>query len=269
MIESDRVPELGGETREVTIYLSDIAGFTNACEGLSAAETVRVMNVYFDAASETIEAFGGCVYMYIGDAIVAIFGAPLDDPHHARHAVEAALAFRDRMAALGPALSLAPGRPLRVRTGIATGPALIGNIGSSRRFNYTAMGDTVNLAARLENANKFYGTDILISGATASHLGDAIAARPIERVRVQGRDSPVDLYEPVGVREKLAQGDLEVLERFEQAARLRDAGEFSAARVLIDGTEDTHLTRILTGHLAGWERDPPPAGKIPVFDLPK
>ncbi len=267
MIESDRVPELGGETREVTIYLSDIAGFTSACEGLSAAETVRMMNIYFNAASETIEAFGGCVYMYIGDAVVAVFGAPLDDPDHARHAVEAALAFRERVGALGPMLRLHPGRQLHVRTGIATGPALIGNIGSSRRFNYTAMGDTVNLAARLESANKFYGTDILISGATAARLGAAVTARPIERVRVQGRDTPVDLYEPMGIRERLSPQEILTFQCFEKAAGLRDRHEFAAARELIEGVGNTHLTKLLAGHLARWELDPPEAGEVPVFNL--
>jgi len=268
MTESDRMPELGGESREVTVFMSDIAGFTSACEGLTPAQIVRAMNQYFDAAGEIIEAHGGCICMYIGDAIVAVFGAPLDDPQHAEHAVESALAIRERLASLGPKLSLQQGRQLRVRTGIATGSALVGNIGSSRRFNYTVMGDTVNLAARLESANTYYGTDILISDTTASQLCRTFALRPIERVRVLGRETPVELYEPVGLRTQLAPGDIDELHRLEQVAQLRDRHMFIEARELLSELGDQPLEVLITGHLADWEREPPPAEELPVFDLP-
>jgi adenylate cyclase len=152
VLAQDQAPELGGEIREVTIYMSDVVGFTKLCEGLGPSETVQMMNAYFSAATEIIEAHHGCVYMYIGDAIVAIFGAPLEDEHHARHAVEAALAFRDRTQTLGADLWLAGGATLEIRAGIATGPALIGNIGSPRRLNYTAMGDTARQLRRCRSS---------------------------------------------------------------------------------------------------------------------
>lgn len=268
LIKSDRLPELGGESREVTIFMSDIAGFTKACEGLTAAQIVRAMNQYFDAASEVIEENGGCVCMYIGDAIVAVFGAPLDDSRHAEHAVTAALALRERLELFGPKLGLQRDRQLRVRTGIATGPVVIGNIGSSRRFNYTVMGNTVNLAARLESANKHFGTDILISDTTAAQLDSTIAVRPIERVRVQGRDMPVELYQPIGRRAQLSAEQLGDLGRFEQVAQLRDRHMFGDARRLLSDFEAGSLAEVVASHLVFWEREPPPTGELPVFDLP-
>jgi len=268
MVENDSVPELGGETREVSIYFSDIAGFTSACEGMSAAETVRAMNVYFEAVTEVIEAHAGCICMYMGDAVVAMFGAPLDDPEHARHAVAAALAVRQRAETLGTDLRLKSGTDLHIRTGIATGSAVIGNIGSARRYNYTAMGDTVNLAARLESANKFYGTSILISDTTMSQLGQAVVARPIERVRVQGRDAPVELYEPIGNRSELTGPETANIERFEKVAKLRDQHDFAAARAILGQQTNSALEALIASHLATWETAPPAHGEVPVFNLP-
>lgn len=268
MIKDERLPELGGETREVTIFMSDIAAFTSVCEGLSPEETVRLMNLYFNAASETIEGFDGCVSQYVGDAIVAIFGAPLDDPDHAKHAVEAALSCRRVVAELAPAVPLHKRRRLHVRTGIATGPALIGNIGSARRFNYSAMGDTVNLAARLESANKVYGTDILIGETTREQLGGDIPVRPLERVRVQGRDQPILLYEPIGTSGQVSTGQVERIRTFSEAARLRDDHDFSAARRLLEPLKNEPPVRVLIEHLCHWERSPPPRHEKPVFNLP-
>jgi class 3 adenylate cyclase len=149
--------------------------------------------------TDIIEAEGGLVDKYIGDAIVAVFGVPVDDDHHALHAVRAALACQARLAALSAGTPAFAGHQLSSRIGLATGEALVGNVGSRRRFNYTAMGDTVNLAARLEGANKGYGTSILASEATREAAGDAVAWREIDRVRVVGRQAPVGLFEPLGL----------------------------------------------------------------------
>jgi hypothetical protein len=173
------------------------------------------MNVYLDAMTDLIEARGGFVDKYIGDAILAIFGAPRADPKHATHAVEAALLCQKALDDIEPKLGLPDGRRLRMRIGIHSGPALIGNIGSSRRFNYTAMGDTVNLASRLESANKLYGTDILMSESTASQLSDEFGFHRLERVHVQGRDEPVVLYRPLGFSNQLKAEDHERVSAFE------------------------------------------------------
>jgi class 3 adenylate cyclase len=268
MVRRGSVPRLGGETRDVTIFYSDLAGFTRVCEGLTPEDVVRIMNRYLNAVTKIIEAHGGYVDKYIGDAVLAIFGAPLADHEHARHAVEAALACRNRVAEIQPNLGLPEGRRLRARTGINSGPALIGNIGSDRRFNYTAMGDTVNLVARLESTNKVYGTDILASGATAAQLGGGLALAPLERVRVQGRDHPVELYEPLGQADQLSAAERLRMAAFQKAWRLRESGDLPGARAVLQQLGDTRSAAVLVAHLETLESSSLPAGSPPVFDLP-
>jgi adenylate cyclase len=206
MLASGTQPALGGEERDVTVLFSDIAGFTGISEACDPATLVQGLNTYFSAMTAIIEDHGGFVDKYIGDAIVAVFGAPLDDSKHASHAVRAALHMQAALAREPERFSIA-GRPLRTRIGLNTGMVLIGNIGSPRRFNYTAIGDAVNLAARLEGANKAYGTGILASDATMAAAGDGILARPVDTVRVVGRRQPVTLFEPLARRHRA--GDLQ------------------------------------------------------------
>jgi adenylate cyclase len=198
MIASDRLPQLGGEMREVTVWFSDLANFTALSEGLSPEELVSLMNRYFSAVTDIIEAHGGFVDKYIGDAVVAVFGAPHADPHHAGHAVAAALTAQARLAQMNAAGAFGR-RSIETRTGINTGLALVGNVGSPRRFNYTVMGDTVNLASRLEGANKALGTRILLSGEAAAQLPPSIVVREVGMIRVKGRRAPVRVFEPLAM----------------------------------------------------------------------
>jgi adenylate cyclase len=196
MLESGRLPVLGGESREVTVWFSDLADFTQLSEGLQAEELVALMNRYFSLVTDVIELHSGFVDKYIGDAVLAVFGAPHDDPHHAGHAVAAALTVRERLAELNAAGEFGS-REIKMRTGINTGMAVVGNVGSSRRFNYTVMGDTVNLAARLEGANKMMGTRILISAETAGKLPESILLREIAALQVKGKQTPTCVFEPL------------------------------------------------------------------------
>src|SRR6185312_5983714 len=134
---------------------------------------------------------------YIGDAIVAVFGAPVDDPEHAINAVRAALQCAARLPELERVQAVFPSRTLRQRIGINSGEALVGNIGSHRRFNYTVMGDTVNLASRLETANKYFTTTILASEMTKSLAATAFAWRELGAIRVKGRIQSVKVFEPL------------------------------------------------------------------------
>ncbi len=145
--------------------------------------------------SDIVEAHGGFVDKYIGDAIVAVFGAPHEDPDHALNAVRSALACRQRLGAMQAELGLPNGSTLNARIGLNTGQILVGNIGSHRRFNYTVMGDAVNLASRLEGVNKAYGSQIIASGETVAACGDAIVFRELDSVQVVGRESPVAIFE--------------------------------------------------------------------------
>ena len=195
LVDDSNPPALGGEERDVTLFFSDLAGFSTMSEDLKPEETVRIMNAYLGAMTEEIERAGGMVDKYIGDAIVALFGAPLIAPDHARRAAKAALDCRARLAGLNRELGNLK-IPLRQRIGLNSGPALIGNIGSDRRFNYTAMGDTVNLAARLEGANKVFGTDILVAEDTALAAPE-VTWRELDYIRVVGRTAPVAVLTPV------------------------------------------------------------------------
>ncbi len=195
LIESNKPPELGGEMRNVTVYFSDIAGFSSFSETMTPAELVGLMNEYLSAMSNIIESHGGFVDKYIGDAIVAVFGAPMDDPNHAHNAVSAALLCAKRLEELNGLSTSFQNRKLGQRIGLNSGEALVGNIGSQRRFNYTVMSDAVNLASRLEGANKYFGTTIMASETTVGLTGEAFAWRELDEIRVKGRSKPVKIYE--------------------------------------------------------------------------
>jgi class 3 adenylate cyclase len=147
--------------------------------------------------TDIIEAHGGFVDKYIGDAIVAVFGAPLDDPDHAANAVRAALACRARLEELNQSDTGFQGYKLGQRIGLNSGEALVGNIGSHRRFNYTVMGDMVNLASRLEGANKYFSTSIMASQETVERAGTGFVWRELDSIRVKGRAQPINIYEPL------------------------------------------------------------------------
>jgi adenylate cyclase len=218
-----------------------------------------VMNAYLGAMTEEIEAQGGMVDKYIGDAIVALFGAPLDQPDHAARAVRAALACRARLARLNGELTGLEG-PLKQRIGLNTGPALVGNIGSARRFNYTAMGDTVNLAARLEGANKVFGTDILVAESTANAV-PAVAWRELDLLRVVGRAKPVSVLTPADP----AQADLNAA--YANALAAFRAHDFARAVALLAPWSADKSAAQLTTRAAKLAATPPPPDWQPVNEL--
>jgi adenylate cyclase len=198
VMASNKLPHLGGETRILTLYRSDLADFTPLSERLTPSELVAFMNDYLSAMTEIIERHGGFVDKYIGDAIDGVFGAPLDDADHALNAVKSALAGQAKLAAMNEAgVPTFKGHRPRQRIGLHTGSALVGNIGSQRRFNYTVVGDAANLASRLEGANKFYGTSIIASEATVTLAGPTVIWRELDIARVVGRIDPVKIFEPL------------------------------------------------------------------------
>ena len=169
MLSSNKLPELGGETRNVTVFFSDIEGFSLIAEKMSPDGLMELMNEYLSAMTDVIERHGGYVDKYIGDSIVAVFGAPADDPDHAANAARAALDCCTQLdRAQRDPRPLFHDCKLAQRIGINSGEALVGNFGSRRRFNYSVMSDAVNLASRLEGANKFYGTTIIASETTVA-----------------------------------------------------------------------------------------------------
>jgi len=189
---------LGGERRELTILFSDIRGFTSLSEDLAPETLVALLHDFLNPMSEIIVRHQGTIDKYIGDAIMALFNAPLETPDHARLACRTALEMTGTLAALGKEWA-AQGRPqIRVGISINTGMAAVGNMGSDRLFDYTAIGDNVNLASRLEGLNKYYGTDILISEGTARSLNGDFLLREVDLVRVKGKMQPLTIYELLG-----------------------------------------------------------------------
>ncbi len=229
LLEAEEQPALGGETREISVLFSDIADFTAISESLEPQALVAVLNDYLSEMTDIVEQHGGFVDKYIGDAIVAVFGAPLHDSDHATSAIAAAVACRQRLMEIQDQFDLPEGRRLTARIGLNSGLALVGNIGSRRRFNYTVIGDTVNLAARLEGANKLYGSAILLSGDTATAGGAGFRLREVDAIRVVGRQEPVTIYEPLGKVSDPTSAPAVDLERFAHALDDYRAGRFQAA----------------------------------------
>jgi adenylate cyclase len=197
MVTSSKLPSLGGATRRVTMFFSDVAGFSSFAETMSPADLIALMNTYLSAMTDIIEAHGGFVDKYIGDAIVGVFGAPVQGDDHASQAVLAALSCGKRLAELNKTAPAFRGHMLCHRIGLNSGEALVGNVGSGRRFNYTVIGDVVNLASRLEGANKYFATSVLASEATVTLTGAAFKWRELDAIRVIGRLAPLRIYEPL------------------------------------------------------------------------
>ena len=261
LVEAETPPVLGGETREVTIWFSDIQGFTSISTSLQPADLVALMNEYLTAMTDIVEAHSGFVDKYIGDAIVAVFGAPLDDADHAFHAVSAALACQATLEAMNGKSPAFQGHRLVSRIGINTGRALVGNIGSRKRFNYTVMGDAVNVASRLEGVNKHYGTHVLASDATAAATGNAIAWREIDRVRVVGRSESIAILEPLSAQVALDPVAGDQRQAYARAlAALRDRRFDEAAQVFAIIAEHDPPARIMLVKAREYARSGSPPG---------
>jgi adenylate cyclase len=195
LMSNPGLAELGGKRREMTVLFSDIRGFTSITEKGQPEELVAQLNEYFSRMVDIVFAHGGTVDKFVGDMVMALFGAPVDDPAHADHAVAAAV---DMVAALGQlnATWVSEGRaPLDIGIGINSGEMIAGNIGSSAIMSYTVIGDNVNLGSRLESLNKEYRTHIIISDATRLKLTNRHDIRPLGGVTVKGKTRPVEIYE--------------------------------------------------------------------------
>ena len=186
---------LGGESREMTAFFSDVAGFSSISEKLTPEELVTLLNEYLTAMCDIIAKTDGTVDKFEGDAIIAFWGAPLDQPDHAKLCCYACIDMAQQMVVMRERLK-AEGRPeMTVRMGVNSGPMVVGNMGSKQRMDYTIMGDAVNLAARLEGANKFYASGTMISQSTYAQAKDFIDVRELDTVRVVGKKEPVTIYQ--------------------------------------------------------------------------
>ena len=237
--EIQRDPEslrLGGERRQITFLFSDVAGFTSLSEQLEPERLVALLNRYLTAMTDIILAEGAKLDKYEGDGILALFGAPVRAEDHALRAVRAALAMHAALPRVNRELVdlglLPEGRRLAMRVGLSSGPAIVGNFGSEQRFDYTAMGDTVNLGGRLEEANRWLRSRILVPEATRQACGNAVVFRRFGPARIRGKSEPIVLYEPLAL-EPASPEVKAVAGAFAQAVDALAAGDFSAADAAI------------------------------------
>jgi adenylate cyclase len=261
MTSSGALPTLGGETREVTMLFSDVVGFSTLSEAMKPEEIVSLMNGYLTSMSEAIEGAGGFVDKYVGDAIVAIFGAPVPSADHAIEAVAAALDCQRRLDAFN--LEHAP--PIQHRIGLNTGKALIGNIGSRRRFNYTAFGDNVNLASRLEQANTGFGTSILAAESVVTATGAAFVWREIDTIRVRGRSAAVAVFEPICRGGEETEAERERVRAYAEGLRAWRARDFFRAESCFSRFRDDPPAALFRKRCRAHIDNPPDELWEPIF----
>ena len=263
LIEEPSLASLGGQKRELTCFFSDLAGFTPISERLGERDTVRLLNRYFDRMTEVVQGrCGGYLNKFLGDGIFVFFGAPVLQNDHPARAVRAAIECQEEIARFNEILIGEFDGPVRLkcRIGIATGEVMVGNCGSTQRMDYTAIGDTVNLASRLESANKFFGTRILAADSTwAAGRDEGVLARPLGQVIVVGKVEPVGVWHLAG---PAAAADADTRRAFDGFARgvtlyaerkFADAERaFRAARDTLGGDTpcDVYIELCRT-HLAG------------------
>lgn len=242
MVESDADPQLGGHKEEITAYFSDIQSFSTFSELMSAAQLVELMNEYLTKCTDIVQEEKGTLDKYIGDAVVAIYNAPLPVPDHAYRACVATIRVQKGIEELRQKWRSEGDKwppivhYLRARLGLNTGEAIVGNMGSRSRFSYTMMGDNVNLAARMESGAKSLGVFTMITEATKlaceKHGGDKVLFRFLDRIVVKGRSLPVPVYEVVGFREEASASTLECLKLHAQGIERYLAQDWDAAIAL-------------------------------------
>jgi adenylate cyclase len=221
---------LAGEERTLSIMFTDIRGFTSISERLTPRQTVDLLNRYFTPMTALIQASDGTLDKFIGDALMAFWNAPLDTPGHARIAIDAALSMGERLQTLNAELEADFGVTLRIGAGVHTGAAYVGNMGSRDLVNYTLIGDSVNLASRLEGLCPKYGVPVVTSGDTMSEAGDGFAYQYLDTIRVKGKSVPVKIYAPMRLEE--CRSREEELKKWSEAAEIYLAGDFARACVV-------------------------------------
>ncbi|MDT8447891.1 MAG: adenylate/guanylate cyclase domain-containing protein [bacterium] len=232
LVEDPDKLSLGGERRVMTAYFSDVAGFSTISESLTPEELVNLLNYYLTDMCDIISKYDGTVDKFEGDAIIAFWGAPLDQPDHATRTCWASIDMQKRLTLMREELK-AEGRPLlNVRMGINSGPMVVGNMGSKTRMDYTMMGDAVNLAARLEGANKFYKNYSMISEFTYELAKDDIDVRELDRITVVGKDEPIVVYDLLERKGMTSGIKADVVEAYLNALKYYKAMRFKEAAIL-------------------------------------
>jgi adenylate cyclase len=263
--------KLGGERRELTVYFSDLAGFTTLSEKMSPDQLVTLVNTFLEHLTECVLQQGCYLDKYIGDAIMAVFGSPEELDNHALAACRAALESQRCLAKLNDQLERDHGVRLGMRIGINTGDMIVGNVGSAKKRNYTVLGDAVNLASRLEGANKEFGTAILLGPLTAARVADAMLTRPVGLLRVKGKEQAVAVHELIGELERSDEKDHQFVASFVEGYEAFCARKFGRAiRAMEEAAylrPDDPLTTRYLSEARRWANTPPPADWEPILKL--
>ncbi|HUP29703.1 MAG TPA: adenylate/guanylate cyclase domain-containing protein [Usitatibacter sp.] len=246
--------ELGGEERDVTVMFTDIRNYTALCETLTPQQSLSLLNQFLTAISEVVEKHGGVVDKYLGDGVMALFGAPVMRPDDAQRALDCALDIRRRVAALGPSLATRGLPHPEIGIGVNTSSVVAGNIGSPTRLNYTVLGDGVNLASRLEGLTKRYLVPIVVGSLTRDNC-TGIVWRELDKVRVRGKQVPERIYEPLGREGEVTQAELARLVRWHEALSDFRERRWNRARTVFESLSgEASYARLATLYL-GYIRD--------------
>jgi adenylate cyclase len=229
LAESEAELRLGGERREITVMFADLSGFTALSTRLPPEELMAVTNTYHAMMVEAVEATGGYVNQFLGDAVMAIWGAPLADPDHAASAARAALRIVEKIMQAKAEADVQGVPGYAVKIGINTGPAVVGNVGAPKRYNYTAVGETVNIAARLESVPEDYGCRIVVGPATAAAIADRFVLCELDWIKVKGKDEAFSVFQLIGERSTAESAQMRYREQYGSGLKRYRAGDFAAA----------------------------------------
>lgn len=272
LIKKPELLALGGEERVISVLFSDIAGFSSISEKLTPTKLVELLNEYLTAMTDIAMKHGGIIDKYQGDSIMAEFGVPVPLPDHALRACYAGLDMIRELSRMREKWA-AEGRPqLFARVGINTGRVLVGNLGSHRIMDYTVMGDHVNLASRLEGANKPYGTHMMVSEFTWEVVKDELFGRELDRIAVKGKEQPVRVYELIARRSEGIPARTEAMLRdFAEALALYQAARFAEALSALEALAQRHPedgpTALYVERCREYIADPPPSGWDGVYRM--
>jgi len=262
--------KLGGEKRNITIFFSDIRGFTSISEKLNPEDLVHLLNEYLTEMTSIIRKDQGLVDKYMGDAIMAFWGAPLDQPNHAEMACSSSLEMIDKLRELQLKWKKEGIPTFDIGIGLNSGDAIVGNMGSSKRFDYTAIGDNVNLASRLEGLNKPYGTNIIISENTHKTIKNKFETRKLDAVKVKGKKKPILIYELLSKKDGLNKKQSEFVNVYEEGLELyfekkwkRAMKSFQIASKLINDS----ASHVFINRCQEFQKNPPPKDWDGVWEM--
>ena len=262
LADSSASLQLGGEAREVTIMFADLSGFTALSEKVGPTELMTVTNRYLGYITDTVTATGGSIDKYIGDAVMAMWGAPISDPDHARNGTRTALAAVAKVQAEHDAAKARGEVGYTVKIGLNSGPAVVGNVGGAKHFNYTAVGETVNIAARLESLPKEYGCTVVVGENTAAKIESDYLLLELDWIRVKGKEKAIGVFTPLREVAAARAEDRAFVEGFAKALANYRAGRFDAARTLwlaLDDPFGAHgPSRVMAERAAEYVDAPPP-----------